>query len=115
PVTNHYLHESPFQHELRIPNPESRQVYSPLAGACGVGVWPPLKPAPLFSTDARMSRTLAPDVYISRACVATAMQTVHSRPCGSHAVTSPFSSRACTKQSSLPRWPPRSQPQKHGT
>src|SRR5262245_8626519 len=62
-----------------------------------------------------MSRTFAPDVYIWRASVATSMQTVQSRPCGSHAVTSPFSSRAATKQSWFPLCPPRSQPQKQGT
>ena len=64
-----------------------------------------------FSFAARMSFTDAPDECICIASRATSMHTAHVMPCGSHSVTSPFSARAVTKQSSLPRWPLRSQPQ----
>jgi hypothetical protein len=64
---------------------------------------------------ARMSCTVAPDANICRERFATSMHTAQSTPWGSHAITSPFSARSLTKQSWLPLWPARSQPQKHGT
>ena len=78
---------------------------------CGVGVWPPWKPAHFFSFAARMSFTEAPEACICIASRATSRQTAQVMPCGSHCVTSPLASRPLTKQSSLPRWPVRSQPQ----
>ena len=67
--------------------------------------------AHLRSLAARMSRTEAPDEYICIASRATSMQMPHVMPWGSHDRTSPFALRDVTKQSSLPRWPLRSQPQ----
>ena len=72
--------------------------------------------AHFFSIAARMSRDASARARASASRrVATSMHTAQSTPCGSHSITSPLASRACTKQSSLPLWPPRSQPQKHGT
>jgi len=64
-----------------------------------------------FSLAVRMSITEAPEAYICIASRATSRHTAQVMPCGSHCVTSPFWSRALTKQSSLPRWPLCSQPQ----
>ena len=81
----------------------------------GVGVWPDPGRFHLASIAARMSRTLAPERVICMASLATSRHTAQSSPCGSHSVTSPCALRVFTKQSSLPLWPPRSQPQKQGT
>ena len=68
------------------------------------------------SMAARMSRTDAPERCASASPRARRRcRSAQSMPCGSHSVTSPLAARAFTKQSSLPRWPLRWQPQKHGT
>jgi len=97
----------PNPSESRVPNPKSRQ----FLGTTGVGVFVAKLADHFCSFARRMSLTEAPDEYICIASRATSMQMPHVMPCGSQAATSPFAARAVTKQSSLPRWPLRSQPQ----
>ena len=80
-------------------------------GTAGVGVLLEKCDAHFCSFAMRMSRTDAPDEFICIASRATSMQMPHVMPWGSHDRTSPFAAREATKQSSLPLWPLRSQPQ----
>ena len=95
---------------IAIVKPLKSEQYSFYLGM-GVGVCTGNRGVHLRSFAARMSRTEAPVEYICIASRATSMQTPQVIPCGSHAVTSPLAALDATKQSSLPRWPPRSQPQ----
>src|SRR5262249_30270267 len=100
---------------VRIPYSAFRVPHCQRYFGSGVGVWPPRNEAQFFSVAARMSRADAPERYICSALRVMSRHTAHSVPCGSHSITSPFSARVLTKQSSFPLCPMCSQPQKHGT
>ena len=84
-------------------------------GADGVGVIVGYCALYFCSTARRIEVTGAPVACICMASWATSMQMAQTAPCASQVTWPVRGSRAWMKQSSLPRWPACSQPQKQGT